>query len=124
MKRLTNYYINKNGCRMYERADNSVKNQQLIDKLGKYEDAEEQGLLLRLPCVENTAVYIIEDECTNLFDYCKRKGNCKDCPYRNLHIVTEYLSLSEIVLRLNDFGKTIFLTKEESEQKLKEMESD
>ena len=90
-------------------------------KLAEYEDLEEQGLLLRLPCAENTTVYVIEDDCTELSDYCRRKGNCKDCPCRDLHIEPEMFSLSGIVLRLKDFGKTVFLTQSEAEQKLKEM---
>ena len=95
---------------------------QVYFKLKDIEDLEEQGLLLRLPCAENTTVYVIEDDCTELSDYCRRKGNCKDCPCRDLHIEPEMFSLSGIVLRLKDFGKTVFLTQSEAEQKLKEME--
>ena len=86
-----------------------------VDKLGEYEDLEEQGLLLRLPCKVGTTVYIIVGkyiskqsikritiDSTGMLEFCtKRRG-----------------------FQLSDFGKTVFLTQAEAEQKLKEMESD
>ena len=123
MERLTE----KTGTR-YERKDIQVKNQQLIDKLAAYEDAEEQGLLLRLPCKVGDKVYQISENfiepCTveviYLADYVDGDGNhCNmaeiyydryDCPYVSTEIY------------FTDFGKTVFLTREEAEAKLKEME--
>ena len=76
----------------------------LIEKLGKYEDAEEQGLLLRLPCKVGDSIYsVIED---------------------GLTIIELKFSLDFYVRRKNDICKTVFLTQTEAEQKLKEMESD
>ena len=37
----------------------------LIQKLGEYEDLEEQGLLIKLPCMIGDTVYIIE-KCENI----------------------------------------------------------
>ena len=76
--------------------------QDVIDKLGAYEDAEEQGLLCRLPCKVGTDVYYIlgipnETPCT--IDSC-------------------VFELSDI----HKIGKTLFLTYKEAEAKLKEME--
>ena len=74
------------------------------EKLADYEDAEEQGLLLRLPCKVGDSIYsVIED---------------------GLTIVELKFSLDFYARRKNDFGKTVFLTEAEAEQKLKEMESD
>ena len=42
----------------YERVSIWTKNQQLIDKLAYYEDLEEQGRLVKLPCKD---VYFIID---------------------------------------------------------------
>ena len=102
----------------------------VIDKLAEYEDLEEQGLLLRLPCkVGDTVYYISEgfiEPCTveTIFisDYTDKDGNCsyiaeihydrEDCPYVSTEIY------------FTDIGKTVFLTQAEAEQKLKEMESD
>lgn len=74
----------------------------LLEALGKYEDAEEQGLLLWLPCKVGTDVYYIlgipnETPCT--IDSC-------------------VFELSDI----HKIGKSLFLTREEAEAKLKEME--
>lgn len=59
MERLTSSYTNKNGCILYERANNQIKNQQLIDKLADYEQAEEDGLLKMLPVAIGSDVYFI-----------------------------------------------------------------
>ena len=76
----------------------------MVQKLGEYEDLEEQGILLRLPCHIGDSIYsVIED---------------------GLTIIELKFSLDFYVKRKNDFGKTVFLTQAEAEQKLKEMESD
>lgn len=75
----------------------------IIERLTEYEDLEEQGLLLRLPCKVGSTVYHIVN---------KRISE------------VENVDLFFICLCVAEFGKTIFLTKEEAEQKLKEMESD
>ena len=88
-----------------------------IDKLAEYEDLEEQGLLLRLPCKVGTKVYAINriidygevgDESTYSYSIIEREFQ--------IYMMMEY---GELV-----FGKTVFLTQAEAEQKLKEMESD
>ena len=91
----------------------------LLEALGKYEDAEEQGLLLRLPCKVGTTVYNTTwwDDVTE-----KVKVGGKTF-YRTVH--KHKVSKSTFsLLDIYDFGKTVFLTKEEAENKLKEMESD
>ena len=102
----------------------------VINKLAQYEDLEEQGRLIKLPCkVGDTVYYISEgfiEPCTveTIFisDYTDKDGNCsyiaeihydrEDCPYVSTEIY------------FTDIGKTVFLTQAEAEQKLKEMESD
>ena len=89
------------------------------EKLCEYEDAEEQGLLLRLPCKVGTTVYNITwwDDVTE-----KVKVGGKTF-YRTVH--KHKVSKSTFsLLDIYDFGKTVFLTKAEAEQKLKEMESE
>ena len=92
-----------------------------LNKLVEYEDLEEQGKLLKLPCAVGDTVYIVEDDCDYGWD-CYTKAMCKNCEYRNLHIEEDIFSLSEIALHLNNFGKTVFITREEAEAALKEME--
>ena len=112
------------------KCDNCEIMTSICEKLGKYEDSEEQGRLIKLPCkVRDTVYYISEgfiEPCTveTIFisDYTDKYGNCsymaeihfdrEDCPYVSTEIY------------FTDIGKTIFLTKDEAEQKLKEMESD
>ena len=99
----------------------------VLRKLAEYEDLEEQGLLLWLPCkVGDTVYYISEgfiEPCTveTIFisDYTDKDGNCsymaeihydrEDCPYVSTEIY------------FTDIGKTVFLTQAEAEQKLKEL---
>lgn len=76
----------------------------LREKLKRDEDAEEQGLRLRLPCKVGTDVYYIlgipnETPCT--IDSC-------------------VFELSDI----HKIGKSLFLTREEAEAKLKKMEGE
>ena len=91
----------------------------LRERLNEYENLEEQGLLLRLPCPIGTTVYN-----TTLWDDVTEKAEVNgETLYRILH----KHKVSKSTFSLGDFynfGKTVFLTKEEAEQKLKEMESD
>ena len=83
-------------------------------KLKEYEDAEEQGLLLRLP----TEAYFIKDNIV-------RKGWVQELVYspcRKLLLDIRYDDNSLDSYR-GYVGNTVFLTQAEAEQKLKEMES-
>lgn len=92
-----------------------------MEKLADYEDAEEQGLLLRLPISEDTTVYSIEYCCeknkSNRSGICFR-GFCENCSDKAYYIresVAKHCSICEI-------NKSVFFTREEAETKLKEME--
>ena len=89
------------------------------EKLADYEDAEKQGLLLRLPCPIGTTVYN-----TTWWDDVQEKVKVDGKTfYRTVH--KHKVSKSTFsLLDIYDFGKTVFLTKAEAEQKLKEMERD
>ena len=93
----------------------------LREKLKYYEDAEEQGLLLRLPISEDAPVYSIEYCCgknkSNRSGMCFR-GFCENCSDKAYYIresVAKHCSICEI-------NKSVFFTREEAEAKLKEME--
>ena len=89
-------------------------------KLANYEDAEEQGLLLQLPCKEGSRVYEIVDDC-NFGSDCYAKRTCNSCEYRDLHVEPLILATkASIVLRMPDFGKTWFLTEAEAKATLAE----
>ena len=92
-----------------------------MEKLADYEDAEEQGLLLRLPISEDSPVYSTEYCCgknkSNRSGMCFR-GFCENCSDKAYYIresVAKHCSICEI-------NRSVFLTREEAEAKLKEME--
>ena len=104
----------------------------LAEKLKSYEDAEEQGLLLRLPCKVGDTVYCIFTRYTKCtpnsteFD----EYSCQGCEYECDSKKEKYIqdmraySLDWIVINLKNFGKTVFLTRQEAEAKLAEMEGE
>ena len=87
----------------------------VIQKLGEYEDLEEQGLLLRLPA----EAYFIKDNIV-------RKGWVQELVYSlcsKLLLDIRYDDSSLDSYR-GYLGNDVFLTQAEAEQKLKEMERD
>ena len=105
-----------------------VGNQTCLDKLGELEDAEEQGLLIILPCKEGDTLYRIVD-CGTRMDTCETDCySCKkECPYegredeRVFKIVPWKMeSVSTIVLAMEQLGKTVFLSRKEAESALAE----
>ena len=90
-----------------------------VDKWRKYKDLEEQGRLIKLPCKVGTKVYNI-----TWWDDVQEKVVVKGKTYyRTIH--KHKVSKSTFgYTDIDDFGKTVFLTKSEAEQKLKEMERD
>lgn len=93
----------------------------LAERLKDYEDLEEQGLLLKLPCKVGDTVYAIG-------------FNKKPVVYESV-VLSILITEKEIVfnvkvdefeinsqLKQSMFGKTVFLTQEEAEAKLNESE--
>ena len=84
----------------------------IIERLAEYEDLEEQGLLLRLPCKVGTKVYAINI----IIDY----GEIGDEATYSYSIIEREVQ----IYMMMDYGKLVFLTQAEAEQKLKEMDGD
>lgn len=92
----------------------------LLEALGKYEDAEEQGLIARLPVPIGTTVYEFEP-LNKIVKGCTARTVIKYTVYDD----SIWFNFADRYMKdIKDFGKTVFLTKERAEQKLKEMESD
>ena len=116
---------------------------EIIKKLAHYEDLEEQGLLLKLPARDvfessgDTVYYIYDYEIVE----CINCGILLDCEgsmwialacdehifqYRNMiaGIDTDPTDCctNSTDVRIDEWGKTVFLTKEEAEKALAEME--
>ena len=101
----------------------------LTERLAEYEDAEEQGLLVWLPCKVGDSYFIIRK-------YCDEHG---ELPYATEHWGSDCLGCSkacngelrikegrfndvaQIVTFAKSIGKTIFLTEEEAEKALEEI---
>lgn len=109
----------------------------LREKLAAYEQAEEQGFLLRLPCKVGDTVWVVTSP-FNVFDGIEYDENMKDEVYEAFISSVTFYECGEqyriyakatnhfigAYFRKCDFGKTVFLTKEEAEAKLKEMEGE
>nr|DAU86175.1 MAG TPA: hypothetical protein [Caudoviricetes sp.] len=80
-----------------------------IEKLADYEELEEQGLLVRLPCKVGDMVY-------KLWYYDGK-------PYKIQRHVIKTLSELCGTMESKKFGKSVFLTSEEAEKKLEELEN-
>ena len=74
----------------------------LIERLGKYENLEEQGRLVQLPCkVGDTVYHVVQGRIVEV---------------SNVDLFFLLLSVAE-----NRFNNSVFLTKAEAETKLKEL---
>lgn len=100
---------------------------EVCKKLAEYETLEEQGLLVRLPA-NDKEIYIISSrwtvcsECGSRFD----EYSCSGCEYecdskKEYYVRPTCLSSVNVSFYANQFGKTVFLTREEAEKKLEEM---
>lgn len=108
-----------------EKDCNNCPIQKAFEKLAEYEDLEEQGKLLKLPCAVGDKIYYLTGTPNSLgkgeFD---RVGESKAVGF--------YVNEDGLMIRLDYnwhgnhgtygfFGKTIFLTREEAEAALKEL---
>jgi hypothetical protein len=77
-----------------------------MEKLATYEDLEEQGLLIKLPCKVGTPVYEI----------------CTDAGWHRVDELIKY-HIEKVKFNfehIDEIGKTVFLTREEAEKALEE----
>lgn len=106
-----------------------------LAELANREQAEEQGLPLRLPCKVGDTVWVVTSP-FNVFDDIEYDENMKDEVYEAFVSSVTFYKIGEqyricakvtnhfigAYFRNCDFGKTVFLNREEAEAKLKEME--
>ena len=128
MDRLT--HLNGNGD-IYFLVDgvrvriDEIEELRVAEKLKYYEDLEEQGRLVVLPCKVGDTVYVIDwylDCDIDGFDVCDdyRKNDEIACGYCHHNVVKKFVSERKYEnQKIEDFGKTIFLTREEAEAALK-----
>ena len=131
MERLTQWIGEDEDRRAIPRPDiRSNGHGRCCNKLAEYEDAEEQGLLVRLPCKvgdiiwDNDFGYPQSYE-INAYSY----GYCDS--YVESYVEEEVVFYFENSNRsitgsfpMSEIGKTVFLTREEAEKKLEEIKND
>lgn len=133
MERLTERYdITPDG-----ESDVWVKQHDYISaarKLCDYEDLEEQGLLVRLPCKVGDTVWVVTSP-INVCGYDEYDGDAEYEVYESFLSSVSYYASGEqfriyakvtnsfiaAYFRECDFGESIFLTREDAEKKLEEM---
>lgn len=108
-------------CNIY----NQCLERKVYDKLCHYEDLEEQGRLIELPCKVGDTVYRLwYTECHNGVTYpdlydCR---GCEDeCDIELTVVEQKVRSMDWLLSSLTHFGSEYFTAKEEAEAKLKEL---
>lgn len=92
--------------------------QEAFKKLAEYEDAEEQGLLVKLPCKTGDTLY-------DIYEFIENRCSPDITEYKAKSIEVgedkkgRWFCIDSTIFRPEDFGKTVFLTREEAEAALK-----
>lgn len=139
MERLTdknaagNYFYPKcfekcDGLGASSKCDNCEITTSICEKLGKYEDLEERGRLVILPCKVGDKIF---------FDFAGFGKDIDKFTVKDFHLdcfedgetilFCDYESNDKTLsgqIDVTEFGKTVFLTKSEAEQWLKEINTD
>ena len=119
----------ENGNMLFEPCEMTAHHRRMaIDKLATYEDAEEQGLLLRLPCRMGDTLYRVNKGAKEpvimmrvIQLYIKQFH--KDRTVMRIDTIND-ADMGESCYLPCDIGERIFLTRAEAEAKLKEMEGE
>lgn len=110
MSRLT--WRNPKDGKIYLYAENA----DVVGKLAEYEDAEEQGLLLKLPCRVGDTVFLVQ--CGKVYE---RKVSGFSVTSNNRFVVhMQDCEMDNATFPVERFGETVFLTREEAESALSE----
>jgi hypothetical protein len=125
--RFTNRYSNGKAFIMNCALQTTNGIEDAIEKLAYYEDLEEQGRLVTLPCKVGDSFFTFARVCLCPEDEngCDMYERCSICPY-NWYEVAEwkFKSVINILNSEPNFGKTMFLTREEAEAKVAKINSE
>lgn len=93
------------------------------EKWNEYLELEERGRLLKLPCNVGTTVYVVNQRRDHYTECQIKKFEICSTVFEKISYFVEPVTYRGCCFRYyeNDFGKYVFLTKEEAEAKLKEM---
>lgn len=127
MERLTykvhdgGIFVKASDVKTFDVEDEIMHTGNAIRKLAEYEDLEEQGLLKIFPCKEGDTVYEIRKYSYCPKGICRSERSCSECrgnaPYK---VYKKKFNIKN----LSDIGKTVFLTRDEAEDALVEMEKE
>ena len=126
-ERLTVKIVDGDGEVLAYRRRTDVVNITAIQKLGEYEDAEEQGRLAVLPCKPWDKVYalFIVDVIDKKPIYKIFQAKVTKITIDRFRVLFSFETLDENKYNsertMEAFGETVFLTSEEAEKALKEM---
>ena len=129
---------------IFNRHQDLCEIKEFVDDVAELMELEEQGLLLKLPVAEGTEVHKLMNntdacvECNHYSDFygmdsmcdkadilsCPRYADEPICEKQFWEVLSFKADLEFIIRNRNNFGKTVFLTKEEAEAKLKELENE
>lgn len=125
MERLTE----RDGLIVHSKLVGEFGSQTILQALAEYEDLEEQGLLLKLPCKVGDVVYRINKGARNpvialVVTEIRHKA------LRSGEVAVKLMCSDDVMTKTNgclvyyleEIGKKIWLTKEEAEKALVEME--
>lgn len=98
----------------------------VMNALAEYEDLEEQGLLVRLPCKVGTEVFCYFPGDSHYTKCQIKKIEICQSIFGNICYFAESVAQRGRCCRYydNEFGKFLFLTREEAEKKLEEMKNE
>ena len=142
MERLTKVITFPNGTKLYDvsnklvglNVNRAVKTRMILERLAAYEDIEEQGLLLRLPCKIGADVYMIPSKVNYALNILSLHPENNKVYHQKVASVTFtekgwYIECDKDreygtgrILPEKMYKETWFLSQEEAEAKLKEME--
>lgn len=136
------YAIDKHANNLIQKLEQLIAQTDEKNELQRYKEAEEQGLLVWLPCKPGDTVYWLNynrsacktcdlfssfygvdcmcDKHYELYPEINSVYDDEHCPKHFIEIVKWKTDLGWIVEHLNDFGKTVFLTSEAAEKALEE----
>lgn len=105
-----------------------VGNQMCLDRLGEYENLEEQGLLIKLPCRVGDIIWDNDYGVPTAYEITGysfgESDGCIEYPASKTEIVFYFSNTSGSItgsFALSEIGKSLFLTQAEAEAKLKEL---
>ena len=93
---------------------------EMLEHFKEYQQLEEQGRLMKLPCMVGSDIYAIT------FDY--EKEQYEITKTKIIEVNQNYNGwffrplISIPAFKINDFGKSVFLVRDEAKEKLKELE--